>query len=135
MAVLQEQVAGGRTGRISFRYIGVAVLALVIGVGATLGARELLATTPASSAEIASIRWDKYAEMSQNQWIAQVNATRGEDLVAFYRNAFLAGAAEIQTQRAEALVEHLTNQHWAQIRVAYAERAQDMVDFHYGSAH
>jgi hypothetical protein len=132
MAVLQEQVAGGLTGRINLKYIGVAALALAIGVGATFGVREL-ATSEPSSAQIASMRWDEYAEMSQHQWIAQVNATRGQDLVDFYRNAFYARAADIQAQRATGYVEHLTNQHWAQVRAANDQRAQDMVDFRYGS--
>ena len=79
------------------------------------------------------MRSNEYVEMAQNRWIAQVNATRGEDLVAFYRNSFLAQAGELQAQRAQALVEHLTNQHWARIRAADATRAQDMVEFRYGS--
>ena len=133
MAVLQEQVAGGVGGRINLRYVAVAVLAVAIGVGATLGVTSLVATSDPSPTRIASMRWDEYVEMAQNRWIAEVNATRGEDLVAFYRNPFLARAGEIQAQRAQALVEHLTNQHWAQIRAANAQRAQDMVDFHYGS--
>ncbi|GEM_PF-6433075 len=133
MAVLQEQVAGGVGGRINLRYVAVAVLALAIGVGVTLGVKSLVAASDPGPARIASMGWDEYVEMSQNRWIAQVNATRGEDLVAFYRNTFLAQAGEIQAQRAEAQVEHLTNQQWAKIRVAQAQRGQDMVHFGYGS--
>jgi hypothetical protein len=110
MAVLQEQVAGGVAGRINLRYLGVAVLALAVGVGATLGVNSLIGSDDPSPAQIASVRWDEYADMAQNRWIAQVNATDGDDLVAFYRSSFLARAGEIQ-----------------------AQRAQDMVDFRYGS--
>jgi hypothetical protein len=133
MAVLQEQVAGGVAGRINLRYLAVAVLALAIGVGATVGVNSLRGSDDPSRTQIASVRWDDYVEMSQNRWIAQVNATRGEDLVAFYRNSFLARAGEIQAQRAEALVGHLANQHWAETSAARAQRTQDMVDFRYGS--
>jgi hypothetical protein len=113
--------------------LAVAVLALAIGVGGTLGVNSLVTASDPSPARIESVRWDEYAEAAQNRWIAQVNATRGEDLVASSRYPFLARVGEIQAQRAQALVEHLTNQYWAQIRAANATRAQDMVDIHYGS--
>jgi hypothetical protein len=133
MAVLQEQVVGGVAGRINLRYLAVAVLALAIGVGATLGVNRLIGSDDPSPAQFASARWDEYAEMAQNRWIAQVNATGDEDLVASFRNPFLARVGEIQAERAQALVEHLTSQHWAQIRTAQAQRAQDMVGLRYGS--
>ena len=91
MTVLDRKATSGVEVKKVGQYLAVAALAGAIGVGGALGLSTLDASTSLSPAEISQIRWDEYAAHLENQWIAQVNATR------------------IQEQRAADMVEHYSN--------------------------
>ena len=132
MTVLEKKAASGVDGSRLAQYVGVAIVAGAVGIAASLGITNLVATDSLSVAEIHQIRSEQFAEMAQNQWIAQVNATKGADLVEAYRGAFMARVAAIQSQRAQDLVEHHADSYRAQLALVNEQRAQDRVDFRYG---
>lgn len=136
MTALGEKAATGvATQRSGIgKYVGVGLLALALGVGAVVAAVQITGSAPSSStpAEIADVRAAQYVSYLQAQWLAQVQNTRGNDMVERFAGANAARVAEIQSQRAQDMVDHLTAQNAARLTGIHEQRAQDMVDHKWG---
>lgn len=134
MTVLQKKATGGIEKRsVGFgSYIVVGLLALAIGVGAATGFNRIVDGGGLSPSQISQVRAGEYADFAENQWIAQVNATRNADLVEFYTGLHAAQLAEIQSQRATDLVGQQASLHQATVAGINEQRAQDMADHYSG---
>lgn len=132
MAVLHQKAVSGVHGRNVGGYLVVAVVAVALGVAMALGFQAITAEEPFGPAEIEQAKGVALASHLQNQWIAEVNATKNADLVEFYRAPFLARVARIQEQRAADMVEHYSALHRGELARIIEQRARDMVEFRYG---
>ncbi|HEX9761856.1 MAG TPA: hypothetical protein VGA97_02035 [Acidimicrobiia bacterium] len=132
MTVLEKKAATGVDTKTIGRYLGVAVVAVAIGVGVGLGADRLASGDEVNPASIATLRAAEYADYMQNQWIAQVNATKNADLVARFAGQHAAQMAQIQAQRAQDMADHLAGQFAARLNAINEQRAEDMSTFKYG---
>lgn len=136
MSVLQSRTATKAAKRsIGFgTYLIVGLLTAAIGVGAVAGIRELTSVDTLSPTRVAAIKADDFADLMENRWIAELNATRNADLVSHYRNGFYAGIAGIEAQRAEDLAEHLEGQYLAEVAEIQEQRAEDMATYRFGGS-
>ena len=134
MTVLQRKEASGVAKKsVGFgSYIVVGVVAAAIGVASVAGVQRLGGTDELTPPQIAQIRASEYSEFTQNQWIAQVNATRNADLVEFYEGKFFAGLAAINEQRARDMIDHYAGLHSAKLAQINEQRAKDMVTYKWG---
>jgi hypothetical protein len=134
MTVLHRRVTtGGKTVGMS-AYIIVGFLALGMGIGIAVGVRGLVGVESVNPSEIAAVRADEFAELMQNHWIAEVNATKSEDLVSHHRNAFYAGVALTESQRAQDLADHLEGQFNAKLFEIQLQRSEDMATYRFGGS-
>ncbi len=134
MTVLDKRAASGIEGKKVGRYIAVAVAAVAIGVTAAVGFTSLLESGDISPTEIAQVRGAEFGEHLENQWIAQVSATKNADLVNFYAGLHAAELHGISEQRSADMVDYFSNQNLARVRGINEQRAQDMVEFKWGWA-
>lgn len=132
MTVLDTKAASGVEGRNFGQYVAVALVAGAIGVGAALGFRAITDIEEFGPAQIEQARAEALVDHLENQWTAQVNATRSAELVEYYRAGFMAQVARIQEQRAADMVEHYSNQQQPQLEAINEQRALDMVRFRFG---
>jgi hypothetical protein len=132
MTVLEERAPAGVDWKRIGQYLVVALAAAAVGVGATLGSLRLAGSAELGPAEIAQARADEYVDFARNQWIAEVNATRQSDQVAFYQGLYAAQVAAIEAQRADDMVQFYADAFRARLAQIYEQRAQDMVTFRFG---
>lgn len=133
MTILNKEATGGVEGRNIFEYLAVALVAVVIGVSVALGFQAITDADEFGPAQIEQARYTALAEQLENQWIAEVNTARADELIEFYRAPFMARVARIQEQRAADMVEHYSNIHRGKLARINEQRAEDMVRFQYGA--
>lgn len=138
MTVLEKQAVGGfekQRSETGFgKYLIVGLAALVLGSAIAWGGIQSFGSETATfdASQIAEFRAAEQAELMELQWVAQVNATKGSDLVERYAQMHGARIAEIQAQRAAELVGQQSNLFAEAVRAINAQRAQDMLEFRYG---
>ncbi len=140
MTVLEKQAVGGfekQRSETGFRkYLMVGMAALVLGFGLAWAGTNLVDPDTASldPSGIAEFRAAEQVELMRLQWVAQVNATKGQDLVQRYAGMHAAHVAEIQAQRAADMVEQQSNAFQSSVMAVRGQGARDMVAFKYGQA-
>jgi hypothetical protein len=134
MTVLEKKAASGVDGRKLVQYTAVAVVAGAIGVAATLGVAAIADQAELNPAQIEQVRGGLLADHLENLYIAEVNATKSADLIAFYRGPFMARVAQINEQRAADMVEHYSNVHKGWLAQINEQRAADMVELRFGAS-
>ena len=138
MTVLEKQAVGGferQRSETGFRkYLIVGLAALVLGSGLAWTATRLVGSDEAAlnPSGIAEFRAAEQADLMRLQWVAQVNATKGNDLVQRYAGIYAAEVASIHAQRASEMAAHQSDMFLASVTRINEQRAQDMVDFKYG---
>lgn len=138
MTVLEKQAVGGfekQRSETGFRkYLMVGLAALVLGSGLAWTATKVVGseTGTLNPSGIAEFHAAEQVELMRLQWVAQVNATKGNDLVERYGRAHAAEVAPIYAQRASDMAVHQSDLFLASVTRINEQRAGDMVEFKYG---
>jgi len=138
MTVLEKQAVGGfeqQSSGTGFRkYLIVGLAALVLGTGVGWIATQVAGSGPGtlSTSNVAQVRAAQQVELMQLQWVAQVNATKGNDLVERYARAHAAELAAVQDQRSADMAQHQSDLFWSSIATINEQRPLDMVVYKYG---
>ena len=138
MTVLEKQAVGGfekqRSATEFRKYLMVGLAALVLGSGLAWAATEMVGSeaNTLNPSGIAEFRASEQAELMRLQWVAEVNATKGSDVVERFARAHKVEIAAISEQRAADMAGHQSLVFWASVGSITGQSAQDMVDFKYG---
>ena len=138
MTVLEKQAVGGfekQRSDTGFRkYFVVGLAALVLGSGLAWTAIRVVGseTDTLNPSGIAEFRAAEQVELMRLQWAAQVNATKGNDLVERYARAHAAEVAPVYAQRGSDMAAHQSGLFLASVTRINEQRARDMVEFKYG---
>lgn len=132
MTVLRKEATSGVASK-SFglgTYLGVGLLALVLGAGAVWATFQITSSPTAvapTPVEVASIRANEYVDYLGAQWLARVHSARAQAMVEQYSSAYAAQLGELQSQRAKDMAQHFAGVYGLSPAEIGELRAQDMV--------